>query len=93
MNFLIKTAYCILVAIAIILGFQLRIESSQLRLPHADESEQATTVQKLLDGNGYQYNPNGPHGPTLYYYTFAKLSIDFTILIFKIDIKSFKFDK
>ena len=76
MNFLIKTAYCILVAIAIILGFQLRIESSQLRIPHADESEQATTVQKLLDGNGYQYNPNGPHGPTLYYYTFAKKFFD-----------------
>jgi len=39
------------------------------RLAHADESEQASTYLKLKLENEYNYNPHGPHGPILYYYT------------------------
>ena len=38
------------------------------RAMHADESEQATTFLKLYTEGVYNYNPNGPHGPTLYYW-------------------------
>ncbi len=38
------------------------------RAIHADEAEQATTFLKLYRDGEYKYNPNGPHGPTLYYW-------------------------
>ena len=72
MNAAFKFAYIILLACVLIFAFSARLENASLRLPHADESEQATTALKLLDGKGYKYNPDGPHGPTLYYYSLAK---------------------
>lgn len=55
------------------MGFGLGLRQTNLdrRVPHADESEQAHTFSKLYDGHGYKYNPNGPHGPVLYYWTYA----------------------
>ncbi len=41
------------------------------RAIHADEAEQATTFLKLYRDGEYKYNPNGPHGPTLYYWALA----------------------
>ena len=43
-------------------------ENLQKRAIHADEAEQATTFLKLYQDGEYKYNPNGPHGPTLYYW-------------------------
>ena len=45
------------------------------RAPHADEGEQAATFMKLFESGEYSYNPNGPHGPTLYYYADAAAKI------------------
>ncbi len=38
------------------------------RAIHADEAEQASTFLTLYRDGQYKYNPNGPHGPTLYYW-------------------------
>lgn len=66
-----KFAYIALFAAVIWWGLSIRLFNAQTRLPHADECEQATTFSKLLDEGTYKYNPNGPHGPTLYYYALA----------------------
>lgn len=63
-----RFAYLVLFVAILIGGFSLRMQNAQTRAIHADESEQASTFAHLLDGNGYKYNPNGPHGGTLYYY-------------------------
>ncbi|MDR2862695.1 MAG: TIGR03663 family protein [Puniceicoccales bacterium] len=34
---------------------------------HADESEQAYTLSRLLSGEGYHYDPVEHHGPVMYY--------------------------
>ncbi|MDR1818304.1 MAG: TIGR03663 family protein [Puniceicoccales bacterium] len=34
---------------------------------HADESEQAFTLSRLVEGGGYRYDPREHHGPVLYY--------------------------
>lgn len=52
-------------------GFSLRETNIANRAIHADESEQATTAMQLYDSGEYKYNPNGPHGPTLYYWANA----------------------
>ena len=52
-------------------SFFMRDYNIENRIWHADESEQASTFADLLLNGDYEYNPNGPHGPTLYYYAFA----------------------
>lgn len=66
-----KFAYFVIFAALVWAGFGARVFNAQHRAIHADESEQATTFAKLLDRGEYAYNPNGPHGPTLYYYALA----------------------
>ncbi len=58
----------ILIVACLWAGFSLREKNIGERAIHADESEQATTAMTLLDTGEYKYNPNGPHGPTLYYW-------------------------
>lgn len=66
-----KKAVCIiLLALTFAASFFVRETNISTRVPHADESEQASTFAKLLDSGSYIYNPNGPHGPTLYYYAY-----------------------
>lgn len=40
-----------------------------LRPMHHDEANQAIRFADLLEGRGYRYDPQGHHGPTLYYAT------------------------
>ncbi|MBQ9448091.1 MAG: TIGR03663 family protein [Victivallales bacterium] len=40
-----------------------------VRPMHHDEANQAIRFGDLLEGRGYQYDPQGHHGPTLYYAT------------------------
>ena len=63
-----NAAYLALFAAALYWGFAAREHNLENRAAHADEAEQAHTYSKLLDGGVYRYNPDGPHGPTLYYY-------------------------
>jgi len=46
-----------------------RLWTLELRSVHADEAEQAATFMKLYEGGEYSYNPQGPHGPALYYWS------------------------
>lgn len=50
-------------------GAWLRLEDLGGKPMHHDESEQAYTLGKLLDGKGYQYKKEDHHGPVLYYLT------------------------
>lgn len=52
-------------------GLSFRDTNIAKRAIHADESEQAMTTMQLYDSGEYKYNPNGPHGPTLYYWAKA----------------------
>ena len=58
-------------AVAILFGFGIRSQIAKNRAVHADEAEQAHTFLKLYNTGSYAYNPNGPHGPSLYYYSLA----------------------
>ncbi|MBO5254389.1 MAG: hypothetical protein J6B07_01030 [Opitutales bacterium] len=58
----------VLFALSLWFGFDGINQNLQKRAIHADESEQATTFLKLYKDGEYKYNPNGPHGPTLYYW-------------------------
>ncbi|MBC2606892.1 glycosyltransferase family 39 protein [Pelagicoccus albus] len=64
----------------ITLGFALwlRIESSQLRLFHADEGVQSYQAWRLIETGEYRYDPTEHHGPLLYYLTdwFSSLLVD-----------------
>lgn len=51
----------------------LRIYNLENRVPHADEGEQSFTAARLIQDSKYEYNPNGPHGPILYYWASATL--------------------
>lgn len=67
-----KKAICIiLLIITFIASFFMREYNIINRVSHADEAEQAATFSKLAKSGKYEYNPNGPHGPTLYYYAYA----------------------
>ena len=64
-----KYAFAIIVfLVSICFGGFGAYENLQKRAIHADEAEQATTFLKLYQDGEYKYNPNGPHGPTLYYW-------------------------
>ncbi len=49
------------------LAFWLRVESSQLRLFHADEGVQSYQAWRLIETEEYRYDPSEHHGPLLYY--------------------------
>ena len=66
-----KLIYIALLCSAIVVGFGIRDFNMRNRAVHADESEQASTFLRLFSTGHYSYNPNGPHGPTLYYWTNA----------------------
>ncbi len=53
---------------AIPTAFEMRIKNAETRAVHADEGEQTFTFAKLYQNNDYKYNPEGPHGPVLYYW-------------------------
>ncbi len=64
-----KYAFSIVVfALALTYGICGSLFNIENRAIHADESEQASTFLKLYRDGEYRYNPNGPHGPTLYYW-------------------------
>ena len=64
-----KRALCIAAAAAAFAASVFMRESNiSARVAHADEAEQASTFSDMLRGEKYKYNPNGPHGPSLYYY-------------------------
>ena len=59
-----------LIPLAVALAFVIvnaRIIS--VRPMHHDEANQAVRFGDLLEGRGYRYDPQGHHGPTLYYAT------------------------
>ena len=58
----------VLLCASVFLMFFNSTENIKKRAIHADEAEQATTFLKLYDNGVYKYNPNGPHGPSLYYW-------------------------
>ncbi len=64
-------AYIILIVCCLYVGFLSRSANIASRTTHADEAEQATTALHLRDSGEYKYNPNGPHGPSLYYWANA----------------------
>ena len=67
-----KRILCIAAAAAAFAAsFFMREGNISGRVAHADEAEQASTFADMLRGGKYEYNPNGPHGPTLYYYAYA----------------------
>ena len=67
-----KKALCIIMlTAAFAASFFMRDYNIENRIWHADESEQASTFADLLLNGDYEYNPHGPHGPTLYYFAFA----------------------
>ena len=67
-----KRALCIAAAAAAFAASVFMRESNiSARVAHADEAEQASTFADMLRGEKYKYNPNGPHGPSLYYYAYA----------------------
>ena len=63
-----RLVYIALIFSVIFAGFGLRDYNASTRITHGDEAEQAVVFAKLFDGDGYFYNPNGQHGPTLYYF-------------------------
>ncbi len=65
----------LLLSVSLIFGFSGILNNLQNRAIHADESEQASTFLKLYETGEYKYNPNGPHGPTLYYWANCALKL------------------
>ncbi len=89
-----KSVAAILVFVLLaVFGTTLRVQSASVRMPHADEAEQAYTFYKLYNTNEYKYNPNGPHGPVLYYWAYAcQKAHDFLGLkkVSKVEIKNLR---
>lgn len=55
----------LLLVLAAAAGF--RLADPGRRVMHADEGNQAYTVGRLLEGQGYAFDPRDHHGPTLHY--------------------------
>jgi len=60
-------AWWILAVLALLAGTAWRASHLESRPLHADEAVQAWQTWKLLDGEGYRYDPFDMHGPSLYY--------------------------
>ena len=71
-----KAVYILLIFVCIFAGLSNRFFNMRERIPHADETEQASVFLNLHQNGEYKYNPNGPHGPTLYYYANAAASLN-----------------
>lgn len=55
-------------AFAILVGASwIRVHNAQTRQFHADEGVQAYQAWRLIESEGYRYDPREHHGPTLYY--------------------------
>jgi len=53
--------------LAIVAGTAWRASHLESRPLHADEAVQAWQTWRLLDGEGYRYDPSDMHGPSLYF--------------------------
>ena len=60
---------CVLILAATIVAVALRLPQAARRPMHGDEAVHADKFADLLDGEGYEYDPNEYHGPTLNYFT------------------------
>ena len=67
-----KKLACILLVglalFAVFKGGQMRMHNLETRAVHPDEGEQTWTFARLFLNGEYKYDPNGPHGPVLYYW-------------------------
>lgn len=59
-----------LFALIVLLSFALRYPALSLRPMHTDEAVNAAKFGQLLEGEGYQYNREEYHGPTLIYLSY-----------------------
>jgi len=57
------------VTAAVLLGAFLRLYALDAKPMHGDEANQAHKAGRLLEGEGYRFDPHEHHGPTLYYLT------------------------
>lgn len=60
---------CVLILAATVIAVALRLPRPARRPMHGDEAVHADKFAKLLEGEGYEYNPYEYHGPTLNYFT------------------------
>ncbi len=60
-------AWWILAVLAVVAGTAWRASHLESRPLHADEAVQAWQTWRLLDGEGYRYDPYDRHGPSLYF--------------------------
>ncbi len=59
--------HALLLLIVLAGGGWLRLHDLSARPMHADEANQAVKLGRLLEGEGYRFDPADHHGPTLYY--------------------------
>ena len=57
-----------LAVLAVFRGGEMRMRNLETRAVHSDEGEQTWTFARLFLYGDYKYDPNGPHGPILYYW-------------------------
>jgi len=60
---------CVLILAATTVAVALRLPEPARRPMHGDEAVHADKFADLLEGAGYEYDPNEYHGPTLNYFT------------------------
>ncbi len=76
MKIFVKVFFIFLACAFAYLGLAPREYNLNNRTIHADEAEQTYTFYELFAAGKYAYNPNGPHGPILYYYPLLFLQKD-----------------
>src|SRR5690606_19267679 len=64
-----RSAYLLLLALALLVAAALRLPALNLRPFHGDEAVHAYKLNEILHGRGYQYDPHEFHGPTLNLFT------------------------
>lgn len=57
--------------VVLLAGGVLRVRDLAVRPMHADEANQAVKVGRMLEGEGYRFDPADHHGPTLYFFGYA----------------------
>lgn len=80
----------ILLCCSVFMMFFNTSQNIEKRAIHADEAEQATTFLKLYQSGEYKYNPNGPHGPSLYYWANCAEKLTSNTPANKIEIKQLR---
>lgn len=58
----------VLLILVLLAGGWLRVRELAVRPMHADEANQAVKVGRMLEGEGYRFDPTDHHGPTLYHF-------------------------